>query len=81
MCAFVPNVSQVIILERRSTAGKVLYRTVTGGWNGSDDDKHRLHEQLELLQRDPTFLTYDAMLPELNNELASVSLSALHQSW
>ncbi|XP_027032231.2 dnaJ homolog subfamily C member 16 isoform X2 [Tachysurus fulvidraco] len=65
---------QVIILERRSTTGKVLYRTMTGGWNGSDDDKHRLHEQLELLQRDPTFLTYDAMLPELNNELASMFL-------
>lgn len=65
---------QVIILERRSATGKVLYRTVTGGWNGSEDDKHRLHEQLELLQRDPTFLTYDAMLPELNNELASMFL-------
>ncbi|KAM9444227.1 dnaJ homolog subfamily C member 16 [Clarias gariepinus] len=65
---------QVIILERRSASGKVLYRTMTGGWNGSDDDKHRLHEQLELLQRDPTFLTYDAMLPELNNELASMFL-------
>lgn len=65
----------MIILERRSAAGKVLYRTVTGGWNGSDDDKNRLYEQLELLQRDPTFLNYDAMLPELNNELASVSQS------
>ncbi|KAF4093663.1 hypothetical protein AMELA_G00004430 [Ameiurus melas] len=65
---------QVIILERRNAAGKVQYRTVTGGWNGSNDDKHRLHEQLELLQRDPTFLTYDAMLPELNNELASMFL-------
>ncbi|XP_036415877.1 dnaJ homolog subfamily C member 16 [Colossoma macropomum] len=65
---------QVIILERRSAAGKVLYRTVTGGWNGSDEDKHRLHEQLELLQRDPSFLTYDAMLPELNNEFASMFL-------
>lgn len=70
----------MIILERRNAAGKVQYRTVTDGWNGSDDDKHRLHEQLELLQRDPTFLTFDAMLPELNNELASVSLSALCQS-
>ncbi|XP_072522152.1 dnaJ homolog subfamily C member 16-like [Salminus brasiliensis] len=66
------NPPQVIILERRSTTGKVLYRTVTGGWNGSDDDKHRLHEHLELLQRDPSFLTFDAMLPELNNEFASV---------
>ncbi|XP_039519314.1 dnaJ homolog subfamily C member 16-like [Pimephales promelas] len=65
---------QVIVLERRSAAGRVLYRTVTGGWNGSDDDKHRLHELLELLQRDPSYLTHDAMLPELNNEFASMFL-------
>ncbi|XP_016422081.1 dnaJ homolog subfamily C member 16-like [Sinocyclocheilus rhinocerous] len=65
---------QVILLERRSATGRVLYRTVTGGWNGSDDDKHRLLEQLELLQRDPSYLTHDAMLPELNNEFASMFL-------
>ncbi|TRZ01821.1 hypothetical protein DNTS_026171 [Danionella cerebrum] len=65
---------QVIILERRSATGRVLYRTLTGGWNGSDDDKLRLHKQLEVLQRDPTFLTQDAMLPELNNEFASMFL-------
>lgn len=65
---------QVVILERRNAAGKVLYRSVTGGWNGSEEDKYRLHEQLDILQKDPTFLSYDAMLPELNNEFASVSL-------
>ncbi|XP_016331806.1 dnaJ homolog subfamily C member 16-like isoform X3 [Sinocyclocheilus anshuiensis] len=65
---------QVILLERRSATGRVLYRTVMGGWNGSDDDKHRLLEQLELLQRDPSYLTHDAMLPELNNEFASMFL-------
>ncbi|TKS70847.1 DnaJ -like protein subfamily C member 16 [Collichthys lucidus] len=61
---------QVVILERRSQAGKVLYRSVSGGWNGSEEDKYRLHEQLELLQKDPTYLTSDATLPELNNEMA-----------
>ncbi|KAA0707909.1 DnaJ -like protein subfamily C member 16 [Triplophysa tibetana] len=65
---------QVIILERRSSTGRVLYRSVTGGWNGSDDDKLRLHEQLDILQRDPSYLTNDAMLPELNNEFASMFL-------
>ncbi|XP_059385066.1 dnaJ homolog subfamily C member 16-like isoform X2 [Carassius carassius] len=65
---------QVILLERRSATGRVLYRTVMGGWNGSDDDKHRLLEQLELLQKDPSYLTHDAMLPELNNEFASMFL-------
>ncbi|KAL4623774.1 hypothetical protein GN956_G18348 [Arapaima gigas] len=67
-----PQVS-VVILERRSAAGKVLYKPVMGGWNGSGEDKHLLMEQLEILQKDPSVLNYDAMLPELNNELASVS--------
>uniref|UniRef100_A0A3Q0S8P7 DnaJ homolog subfamily C member 16 n=1 Tax=Amphilophus citrinellus TaxID=61819 RepID=A0A3Q0S8P7_AMPCI len=63
---------QVVILERRSQAGKVLYRAVSGGWNGSEEDKFHLHEQLELLQKDPTYLTSDATLPELNNEMAPI---------
>lgn len=62
----------MVILERRSQAGKVLYRSVSGGWNGSEEDKYRLHEQLELLQKDPTYLSSDATLPELNNEMAPV---------
>lgn len=65
---------QVVILERRSQAGKVLYRSVSGGWNGSEEDKYRLHEQLELLQKDPTYLSSDATLPELNNEMAPMFL-------
>ncbi|CAB1314553.1 unnamed protein product [Coregonus sp. 'balchen'] len=69
-----PLFAQVVILERRSPGGKVVYRSVIGGWNGSDDDKTRLHEQLELLQRDPSYLSYDATLPELNNELAPMFL-------
>ncbi|KAG7477675.1 hypothetical protein MATL_G00072190 [Megalops atlanticus] len=65
---------QVVILERRNAAGKVLYRAVTGGWNGSEEDKYRLQEQLDLLQKDPSYLHYDATLPELNNEFASMFL-------
>nr|XP_020448655.1 dnaJ homolog subfamily C member 16-like isoform X2 [Monopterus albus] len=63
---------QVVILERRSPAGKVLYRSVNGGWNGSEEDKYHLQEQLELLQKDPTYLSLDATLPELNNEMAPI---------
>ncbi|KAM8917417.1 dnaJ homolog subfamily C member 16 [Spinachia spinachia] len=63
---------QVVLLERRSHAGKVMYRSVSGGWNGSEEDKYRLHEQLELLQKDPTYLRSDATLPELNNEMAPI---------
>lgn len=63
----------MVVLERRSQAGRVLYRSVSSGWNGSEEDKHLLHEQLELLQKDPTYLTSDTTLPELNNEMAPVS--------
>ncbi|XP_026205450.1 dnaJ homolog subfamily C member 16 [Anabas testudineus] len=74
--ALLPNQAsltpQVVILERRSQAGKVLYRSVSGGWNGSEEDKYRLHEQLELLQKDPAYLSSDAVLPELNNEMAPI---------
>ena len=72
MCVFL----QVLILERRNAAGKVLYKPVTGGWNGSDEDKQRLLDELESLQKDPSILNYDTMLPELNNEFASVTYSS-----
>lgn len=70
-CVFSSH-KQVVILERRSQAGKALFRSVSGGWNGSEEDKYRLREQLELLQKDPTYLSSDATLPELNNEMAPV---------
>ncbi|XP_022532721.2 dnaJ homolog subfamily C member 16 isoform X1 [Astyanax mexicanus] len=65
---------QVVILERRNGAGKVIYKPVLGGWNGSEEDKHRLLEELEHLQKDPSILNHDAMLPQLNNEFASMFL-------
>ncbi|KAM8867651.1 dnaJ homolog subfamily C member 16-like [Synchiropus picturatus] len=74
--ALLPNqavlLPQVVILERRSQAGKVLFRSMSGGWNGSEEEKYRLHEQLELLQKDPSYLSSDATLPELNNERAPI---------
>uniref|UniRef100_A0A671WQB4 DnaJ homolog subfamily C member 16 n=1 Tax=Sparus aurata TaxID=8175 RepID=A0A671WQB4_SPAAU len=72
LCLALLHNQAVVILERRSQAGKVLYRSVSGGWNGSEEDKYRLHEQLELLQKDPTYLSSDTTLPELNNEMAPV---------
>ncbi|XP_008278427.1 dnaJ homolog subfamily C member 16 [Stegastes partitus] len=62
---------QVVILERRNAAGKALFKPVTA-WNGSEEDKQRLLEELERLQKDPSILVHDAMLPELNNEFASM---------
>lgn len=67
----------MVILERRNAAGKALFKPVSA-WNGSEEDKQRLLEELERLQRDPSILNNDAMLPELNNEFASVrSLSVM----
>ncbi|XP_038864678.1 LOW QUALITY PROTEIN: dnaJ homolog subfamily C member 16 [Salvelinus namaycush] len=65
---------QVFILERRNAAGKVLYKEVAGGWNGTDKNKQRLLDELQRLQKDPSILNQDAMLPELNNEFASMFL-------
>lgn len=62
---------QVVILERRNAAGKVLFKPVMP-WNGSEEDKQQLLEELERLQKDPSILIHDALLPELNNEFASV---------
>ncbi|XP_028309792.1 dnaJ homolog subfamily C member 16-like [Gouania willdenowi] len=62
---------QVVILERRNAAGKVFYKPVTA-WNGSDEDQQRLLDELERLQKDPSILVHDAVLPELINEFASI---------
>ncbi|XP_077469693.1 dnaJ homolog subfamily C member 16 isoform X2 [Stigmatopora argus] len=62
---------RVVILERRNSAGQAFFKPVTT-WNGSEDDKQRLVEELERLQKDPSILIHDAVLPELNNEFASM---------
>uniref|UniRef100_A0A3Q3WVA0 DnaJ homolog subfamily C member 16 n=1 Tax=Mola mola TaxID=94237 RepID=A0A3Q3WVA0_MOLML len=67
------STQQVVILERRNAAGKTFFKPVSA-WNGSEEDKQRLLEELERLQRDPSILVHDAMLPELNNEFASMFL-------
>ncbi|XP_056278571.1 dnaJ homolog subfamily C member 16-like isoform X1 [Pseudoliparis swirei] len=63
--------AQVVILERRNAAGKALFKPVTA-WNGSKEDNQCLLEELERLQKDPSILVHDAVLPELNNEFASM---------
>nr|XP_057941281.1 dnaJ homolog subfamily C member 16-like isoform X1 [Doryrhamphus excisus]XP_057941282.1 dnaJ homolog subfamily C member 16-like isoform X1 [Doryrhamphus excisus] len=66
-----PLPPQVVILERRNTAGKAFFKPGST-WNGSEEDKQRLVEELERLQKDPSILIHDAMLPVLNNEFASM---------
>uniref|UniRef100_A0AAZ3QZL0 DnaJ homolog subfamily C member 16 n=1 Tax=Oncorhynchus tshawytscha TaxID=74940 RepID=A0AAZ3QZL0_ONCTS len=65
---------QVFILEHRNAAGRVLYKEVAGGWNGTDKNKQRLLDELQRLQKDPSILNQDTILPELNNEFASMFL-------
>uniref|UniRef100_A0A669BKJ2 DnaJ homolog subfamily C member 16 n=1 Tax=Oreochromis niloticus TaxID=8128 RepID=A0A669BKJ2_ORENI len=67
---------QVVILERRNAAGKAFFKPVTA-WNGSEEDKQCLQEELERLQKDPSILIHDAMLPELNNEREMMPLLSL----
>uniref|UniRef100_A0AAY4DB01 DnaJ homolog subfamily C member 16 n=1 Tax=Denticeps clupeoides TaxID=299321 RepID=A0AAY4DB01_9TELE len=61
-------------------AGKVVYKEVMGGWNGSEEDQRLLQEELELLQKEPAFLSLEVTLPELNNELAAVSSAACSET-
>lgn len=64
------SLPQVLILERRN-ARKVLFKVVSS-WNGSEEDKLLLREELDTLLRDPSILIHESTLPELNNEFASV---------
>ncbi|XP_004070366.1 dnaJ homolog subfamily C member 16 [Oryzias latipes] len=66
-----PSTAQVVILERRNTAGKALFKPVTP-WNGREEEKQLLLEELDRLQKDPSILIHDAVLPALNNEFASM---------
>ncbi|MEQ2219223.1 hypothetical protein XENOCAPTIV_014484, partial [Xenoophorus captivus] len=76
------DIIQVVILERRNAAGRALFKPVTA-WNGSEEDKLHLIEELERLQKDPSILTHDTMLPELNNEREMMPLlsQTLHFSF
>ncbi|XP_014353837.1 dnaJ homolog subfamily C member 16 isoform X2 [Latimeria chalumnae] len=68
------DVPQVVILERRSAAGTFAYKPLADGWSESEMDRFALLEQLDKLYREPGFLSFEATLPELNNELAPMFL-------
>lgn len=65
--------SQVSILERRNTAGRVVYKTLEDPWTGSESDKFILLGYLDQLRKDPALLSSEAVLPDLTDELAPVS--------
>lgn len=66
--------SGVSILERRNTAGRVVFKTLEDPWTGSESDKFVLLGYLDQLRKDPAFLSSEAVLPDLTDELAPVFL-------
>ncbi|KAJ7306545.1 hypothetical protein JRQ81_009907 [Phrynocephalus forsythii] len=64
--------SAVVVLERRSSAGRVAYRALDGPWSGSQEDSFALLDLLDQLRANPGLLSSEALLPELNDELAPV---------
>ncbi|XP_040613425.1 dnaJ homolog subfamily C member 16 isoform X1 [Mesocricetus auratus] len=64
--------SGVSILERRNTAGRVVFKTLEDPWTGSESDKFILLGYLDQLRKDPAFLSSEAVLPDLTDELAPV---------
>ncbi|XP_057553050.1 dnaJ homolog subfamily C member 16 isoform X3 [Hippopotamus amphibius kiboko] len=68
------DVIQVSILERRNTAGRVVYKTLEDPWTGSESDKFILLGYLDQLRKDPALLSSEAVLPDLTDELAPIFL-------
>ncbi|XP_067873435.1 dnaJ homolog subfamily C member 16 isoform X2 [Heterodontus francisci] len=62
----------IVILQQSSTPGKVFYKLLENGWNGREDDKIHLFNELNQLLGvgDHTILSLDVVLPELNDEFA-----------
>ncbi|XP_043429761.1 dnaJ homolog subfamily C member 16 isoform X3 [Prionailurus bengalensis] len=69
-----PGRSAVSILERRTTGGRVVYKTLEAPWTGSESDKFTLLGYLDQLRRDPALLSSEAVLPDLTDELAPIFL-------
>ncbi|ELW68603.1 DnaJ like protein subfamily C member 16 [Tupaia chinensis] len=66
--------SAVSVLERRNTAGRVVYKTLEDPWTGSESDRFILLGFLDQLRKDPALLSSEAVLPDLTDELAPVFL-------
>ncbi|XP_077116388.1 dnaJ homolog subfamily C member 16 [Ranitomeya variabilis] len=67
-----PADSSVAILERRNSAGRIVYKSLAGVWSGSEDNKFALLDFLDRLRKDPSLLSAETILSDLNDELAPV---------
>lgn len=63
----------MLILERRNNAGRVVYRALEEPWAGSQEDTFTLLDFLDQLRMDASFLSSQAVLADLTDELAPVS--------
>lgn len=55
-------------------AGRVVYKTLEDPWTGSESDKFILLGYLDQLRKDSALLSSEAVLPDLTDELAPVSM-------
>uniref|UniRef100_A0A8B9SUT4 DnaJ homolog subfamily C member 16 n=1 Tax=Anas platyrhynchos TaxID=8839 RepID=A0A8B9SUT4_ANAPL len=61
--------SAVVILERRNSAGKIVYKTLEEAWQGSKEDNFILLDLLDQLRTDPGLLSSETVLADLRDEL------------
>ncbi|KAG9482762.1 hypothetical protein GDO78_011416, partial [Eleutherodactylus coqui] len=66
----VPLIYKVSILERRNSAGRIVYNTLASVWSGSEENKFVLLDFLDQLRKDPSVLSSETILSDLNDELA-----------
>lgn len=52
----------------------MVFKTLENPWTGSESDKFVLLGYLDQLRKDPAFLSSEAVLPDLTDELAPVSI-------
>ncbi|XP_051895343.1 dnaJ homolog subfamily C member 16 isoform X2 [Pristis pectinata] len=66
----------IVILQQSTTPGKVFYKLLESGWNGSEGDKFQLFTEVNQLLEvgHHTFFSHEAILPELNDEFAPIFL-------
>ncbi|XP_072334373.1 dnaJ homolog subfamily C member 16 isoform X2 [Scyliorhinus torazame] len=66
----------IVTLQQSSTPGKVFFKLLVIEWNGNEDDKMQLFNELNQLTGigGHAFLSHDVVLPELNDEFAPMFL-------
>ncbi|XP_013920101.1 PREDICTED: dnaJ homolog subfamily C member 16 [Thamnophis sirtalis] len=64
--------SAVLILERRTNSGQVVYRALEEPWTGTEEAAFTLLDFLDQLRMDATFLSAQAVLADLTDELAPI---------